>query len=212
MTSNENNGVLKSTSELFTLMLERHTEPDVKLVDLLESFREAGFSVLLILFAAPIALPLPALGIAQVLATPLLFLSAQLALGFRSPWVPEKLGNKTIKRETLVKVSQMMIPYLQKVEHLLKPRIAFLSSRLGDKIIGIVCLICSISIAIPLPFTNTVPGMGIVIMSVGLLERDGIVIFAGMCVAAAGCFVTTLILFFGTEVIYRLIDFIKQLF
>lgn len=209
---NNNNNDIPSTSELFEKLLKTHKEKKVKLSDLIESFRETGFSILLIIFAAPMALPLPALGIAQVLALPLLFLSFQLTAGFRSPWVPEKLGNKTIERKTLVKVSEIMIPFLKKIEFFLRPRIRFLSSRFGDRLIGIICIICSISVAMPFPFSNTVPSMGIVAMAIGLLERDGLVILAGMLIGAAGVCLAILVVWFGVEVIDQIVEFVKTLF
>jgi hypothetical protein len=206
-----NNDYIPSTSDLFKNLLETHKEEKIKLVDLVESFRETGFSILLIIFAAPMALPLPALGIAQIFALPLLFLSIQLAIGFRSPWIPQKLGNKTIERKTLEKVSGIMIPFLKKVEWFLKPRIRFLSSRFGDKFIGVACLICSISVAMPFPFSNTVPSMGIVAMAIGLLERDGLVIIGGMLIGALGCTIAILVVLFGVEVIVTIKDFITTL-
>lgn len=205
-------GHIPTTSELFKRLLEKHKEEEIRISDLVESFRETGFSILLIIFAMPMALPLPALGIAQIFAFPLLFLSTQLTIGLRSPWVPKKIGIKTVKRSTLVNVEKMSMPYLKKVEHLIKPRVKFLSSRFGDRLIGLACLICSISVAMPFPFSNTVPSMGIVVMSIGLLERDGLVILAGMAIGTAGCALATLVVLFGVEVVDSIAQFIKGFF
>ena len=40
-------------------------------------------------------------------------------------------------------------------------------------------MLFSASILVPLPGTNTVPGIAVVIIAVGLLERDGLYVLAG---------------------------------
>jgi hypothetical protein len=40
----------------------------------------------------------------------------------------------------------------------------------------------SASILVPLPGTNTVPGIGVTIIAIGLLQRDGILVGLGMII------------------------------
>lgn len=41
-------------------------------------------------------------------------------------------------------------------------------------------MIPAASILVPLPSTNTVPGIGVAITSIGLIERDGLMILLGL--------------------------------
>ena len=59
-----------------------------------------------------------------------------------------------------------------------------------ERLIGIISFICSICISSPIPFTHSLPEWGIAIMSLGLIKRDGLVIFLGAVVSAVGLFVS----------------------
>ena len=189
-----------STSDLLR-KVKQHEGTVITLGALIAIFREGGFALLLILFASPLALPLPAVGIATVMSVPILFIAGQLAIGKRTPWLPEKLARKEIELDSLRKVINTILPWLEKIEHLIRPRITLFSTRIGCRLIGLVMMICACSVALPIPFSNTIPSMGIVLMSLGLLERDGVVILAGMVVGAIGVGITTAILYFGLEAV-----------
>jgi len=183
---------LPRTSELLQ-KIKHHEGEKITLGEIIETLREGGFALLLIVFSLPTALPLPAVGVATVLAIPTLFISFQLTLGFRSLWLPERLAKKHLNMKTLKKAINVINPRLEKLEHFLKPRIFFLSTKLGHKIIGLTCVFLALLVALPFPFTNTIPSMGIVIMSIGLLERDGFAIIGGMLVGAIGvCFIAAI--------------------
>jgi len=194
----------KSSSDLLN-DIKNHEGEDITFREFLEGFGEGGFALFLAIFALPVALPLPALGIASIIAIPLLFLSVQLVLGFNAPWVPNWIGRKKIRMETLKKAIDMVTPILKKIERFLRPRISFLSTRTGEKLIGLFCVICSISVALPFPFTNTLPSIGIVIMAIGLLERDGIVIISGMLAGILGLIAIGSLYYFGAEALTSLI-------
>jgi hypothetical protein len=55
-----------------------------------------------------------------------------------------------------------------------------------------------------------VPSAGIVIMCIGLLERDGIAILVGMCVGIAGIVLTTIAYYFGIEVVITGFSSVKE--
>ncbi len=48
-----------------------------------------------------------------------------------------------------------------------------------DRVFGVALVLFSASILVPLPGTNTVPGFAVVIVSMGLLQRDGILVLIG---------------------------------
>jgi hypothetical protein len=200
---------LESSSELL-LQITQHKGDTITVGEMVTIFKTGGFSLLLIVFAGPLALPLPALGIAQVLSVPILFLAIQLASGRSAPWLPQKIANKNMSMETLGKVIPKVIPWLKKIEFFVRPRLGFFASKTGHCITGIACFVCAISVAMPFPFSNTVPSMGIVIMSIGLLERDGLAILAGMCVGAAGVCIAIAVMYFGVEAVMAIVDVVKD--
>ena len=59
-----------------------------------------------------------------------------------------------------------------------------------ERLVGVICFICSLCISSPIPFTHSLPSWGIAVMSLGLIKRDGMVIFLGALVSAIGLFIS----------------------
>jgi hypothetical protein len=65
---------------------------------------------------------------------------------------------------------------------------------------------------IPLPATNTVPGIGIAIASIGLITRDGLLVLAGLAIGSAWILLLVVgISVFGPTFIDLFKDFVKSL-
>ena len=201
---------LRSLSELlsdYCNTLRENSAEDivrVKIDDILDAFHERGFGMILFIFALPMALPLPVPpGINVLLASPLILLTAQQALGFKEIWLPKKIRQKTLSSKSLIKMFEKAVPFVQKIELLAKPRLGFLTQGLTSNLIGLAGLIMALTICIPLPLTNTVPSLGIACMAVGVLMRDGLAVIAG---AVIGLLWITLLVFLGDAGIRLVID------
>lgn len=207
----ENSHNPRSLSELLTDLKGGLIAPDITVAALLEAFHERGFGFFLFLIALPAALPLPALGINTVIALPLLLLTAQQAAGRHTIWLPTSLRGKTIRTATLEKFIDSALPYVKKAEWLVRPRLGFLTQGAFSHIIGLLGFVMALSVAIPLPLTNTVPSFGIATMAVGVLARDGLAVLAGAAIGIGWvCLLVFSVLFFGTEGFTILKDTIKS--
>lgn len=150
------------------------------LSQIVDMFHERGFGFLLFLFALPAALPLPGLGVNLVVALPLVFLTMQQAAGRRSIWFPRRIDNRTVSRARFVGFIEAAEPLLKRLEALISPRLGWVTQGLFSNVIGACGLLMALSILVPLPLTNTVPAMGIALMALGVLMRDGLAVIAGM--------------------------------
>ena len=191
---------VQTTSEILKTIKE-HEGETISVAEIVARFREGGFALMLIIFASPTALPLPAVGLASVMAIPIMFFSLQLALGKKHIWVPKWLAKKRISMSKMNKIIDMAVPYLQKMEKFLKPRVKFLSTRAGEHLIGLICVICTLSVFLPIPLSNTIPSMGIVIMSLGLLSHDGFAIIVGAIIGVIGVTLTIMAILLGAEAV-----------
>lgn len=197
------------TSELLRESINTAMPEQVNLEDLKQMLHERGFGLLMTIFSLPIAIPFPyPPGFTTVVGVPLLLFSIQMMLGFDSPWLPKRIGNVHIKRDTLIAVTTKTLPYMEKVEYLLKPRLAIASTTLAERIIGFICMLCAVSIALPIPLGNTVPALGILLMSLGLLNRDGVVILLGTVVSALGILLAGTVVVFGIDGVKHLVGMI----
>lgn len=154
-------------------------DPSITLGQLFDRMEERAFGLLLLLLSLPCCLPFVYL-LPQIVALPMLLLSGQLALGRSAPWLPAAIRDRSLSTNALHGVVTRAKRYLYWVEVIARPRLTFLSNRTGSRVIGLLMLIPTASILLPLPLTNTVPGMGVALTSVGLIERDGFLIIGGL--------------------------------
>lgn len=175
---------------------------------ILEGLHERGFGFVLLIFALPMAMPLPVPpGINIVLATPIILLTFQQAIGRHTIWVPDRLRHKDISRASFDGFLDKAIPLLQKIEILIKPRLAFMTRGAFSYLIGVLGLIMALTTAIPFPLTNTVPCIGISMMAIGVLSRDGLAVLAGALIGTVWVAILALAFYFlGHEAA----DFIKD--
>ena len=204
---------IRSLSHLLDDIREQVKDETVSLAQLLEMFHERGFGFFLFLFALPAALPMPAIGINAIIALPLLLLTAQQALGRHAIWIPQKMSAKTISQKRIYGFVDGARPWIKRLEFFIRPRLGFITQGVFSNIIGAMGFIMALAVSIPLPLTNTVPAFGIALMSVGVLMRDGLAVIAGALIGLAWVtLLTVFMIYFGTEGIDMIKEFIKSLF
>ncbi len=153
----------------------------IALSHLMDIMRGRAFGALLIIFAFPNVLPSPP-GLAGILGLPLLFLSVQMAIGTK-PWLPKTIGNRSMPRESFASLIDRAMPWLQRAERLTEPRWIWLASRPAQRLLGVLCVIVTVLLMLPVPFGNMAPSLALVVIGLGLLERDGLWILIGVIMA-----------------------------
>lgn len=158
------------------------TRERIAVGDLLDVMRERAFGPLMLVFALPNVLPTPP-GTSAILGAPLVFLTAQLAFG-RSPWLPRLIADRSIARRDFAAFVNRAVPWLARAEGMLRPRLKVLAHPPAEYVIGLMCLVLAIVLVLPIPLGNILPALAICILALGILERDGVWVVAGMAVAA----------------------------
>lgn len=160
------------------------TGDDVTLGWILDHLHERAFGLFLLILALPCCIPF-LYGIPQVVSLPLMFISAQIASGRRAPWLPKRLAARSVTKSGLERLSKRAGPWLRRIEAISHPRLRALTCAPGDQFVGLALVLFSASIMVPLPGTNTVPGFAVVVIAMGLLQRDGILVLLGMILGTA---------------------------
>lgn len=145
---------------------------------IMSQLHERAFGLFLLILALPCCIPF-LYGIPQIVALPLMFVSAQILFGRTSPWLPERLSTREVTRLGLQNLADRAKIWLERIEAVSRPRLAVLTRPPVDRLLGIALVLFSASILVPLPGTNTVPGFAVVLISMGLLQRDGILVLVG---------------------------------
>lgn len=152
----------------------------ISIGDLLAALKRRALGALIFIFAVPVALPLPP-GVSTVFGAPLLFLTAQLMLGMK-PWLPKFITNRSLKRGEFKRIISAVAPWLHRAESVMRPRLSFVGQRPFVYLLGLMCLILSIILFLPIPLGNMLPALAVAIISLGLLARDGLWMLIGLAV------------------------------
>jgi hypothetical protein len=96
---------------------------------------------------------------------------------------------------------------IRKIERFLKPRYTFMTKPLAERITGFFILFFSSFILLPMPLSNYIPGLGILIASFGMLSKDGLVIILGIVVGCIGVAISIAAIFLGLEFITNIKNF-----
>lgn len=174
----QHEGTVFRLSALLAEIAEGPEEDRISIGDLLAALQHRALGALIFIFAVPVALPLPP-GVSTVFGAPLLFLTAQLMLGMQ-PWLPKLITNRSLKRSEFKKIITAVAPWLHRAESIMKPRLVLVGQRPFVYLLGLMCLILSVILFLPIPLGNMLPAFAVSIISLGLLARDGIWMLLGL--------------------------------
>jgi hypothetical protein len=139
---------------------------------------DGGLGPVLFVLTLPVLLPLPP-GVSMVLALPLLVVAPQIVAGRRYVWLPKALSRQTVNRRELAKLLRRILPLLERVETVVRPRFSFLTGRIGGRVVGVACTLIALVLVLPIPFANLVPALAMAVFSLGLTRKDGLLVLAG---------------------------------
>jgi hypothetical protein len=165
------------------LVLTLCEHEDLRVGRMLDVLGDRGFGLLLVFLSLPSAVPVPAAGYSTPFGVILLLLGLQMLFGRRVPWLPGWATRITIKRGLSQKMLGAAIRFFEKIERFLKPRLAWVRGRVGLTVIGLLVCAMAILMILPIPLTNTLPGIVIFCIGVGMIEEDGHAILLAVMIA-----------------------------
>jgi len=150
-------------------------DPDdhLRLGDLLSGLRQTAFGMLLFVAVLPAFMPIP--GVAGAVSGPLVALiGVQLLVCLRKPWLPGFLARRGPHRKSMVRFRDLMSRWLGWVEKLVRPRMGWvLDHPVASAFTGLLLVLLGVLLALPIPFTNYLFGVLLLLFVFALLERDG---------------------------------------
>jgi hypothetical protein len=152
--------------------------------ELMAALGQRGYGVLIVLFALPNLLPVYIPGLSPIFGVPLLIICAQLALGLPAPRLPAFLMRRSMRRCDLQLIAARAMPWLRRVECWVRPRPSFVTTEVGERLIGLYGVLLATIVIVPLPFTNGPPSLACLIMAIGLMEEDTRTILGGAAFGA----------------------------
>jgi len=168
----------RSTRSLLDGFAEGDPDAVQPLRGLFEDLGDRAFGMLLVAAAAPAFIPIP--GLAGGLSGPLVMLvGLQLLLRLRRPWLPGCAGRRGLRRRTLARLRDRLSPWLARLERVVRPRATvMLDHWLPGVFTGVLVVLVGLLLTLPIPFTNYLLGVLVLLFALAFLERDGLLMAA----------------------------------
>ncbi|HEY8615089.1 exopolysaccharide biosynthesis protein [Phenylobacterium sp.] len=172
----------KSLSDILRDLAD-HDEAQISVAQLVDRFGGRALGGLLLIFGLACTLPLPPGG-TTIFGLPLLLLAPQLVIGARHPWLPAKVRRGSIATDDLRKGLPRVLPWIRRVEAVSRPRLSFLFGAVGERLIGLICFLLAVVLILPIPLGNILPAAAVSILSLALVQRDGLLALFGYALTA----------------------------
>lgn len=154
-----------------------------------ERFGQQSFAVLFVVLLALSALPIPTGGVTHVLDIVAMLLSLELIAGRREVWVPKRWCGTELRVLTSERGASALLKRIRWFERFSRPRLSsVLTSPIAPRVYGLLVLVLSATAFLAPPFTglDTLPALGVVVLSLGVLLSDSLLAGIGLGIGAAG--------------------------
>jgi hypothetical protein len=156
---------------------------------LIDVFDDKSFAILFVVFLGLPALPIPTGGATHVFEIMAVLLALQLAAGRNEVWVPQRWRSIQLagkRQQRFVTGLMRMIRWLEKHS---RPRGRFLfHNRVSNFAFAMLVIAGCIAAFLAPPFTglDTLPALGVVLLSLGVLLTDIVLVAAAAVVGTVG--------------------------
>jgi hypothetical protein len=171
--------------------LERWLESDGEktLASIIELFEKKSFALLFILLLGVSALPLPTGGATHVFEIVAMLLAVQLIAGRDEIWLPERWRRLRLAGPNQQRFINRLMKTIRWLERFSRPRATYLfDHRLSNIVFGVLVLAGSLAAFLAPPFSglDTLPSLGVVLLSIAVLLEDVAIVVVAVVVGVAG--------------------------
>lgn len=175
---------------------------------LTEVFGEKSFAIIMLLLMAVPALPLPTGGVTHVFEVITVLLALEMIAGLRKFWLPKKWQATKLGPILQSRAVGIILRRIRWFEKWSNPRMrAFFEHTLGLRLLGLLIIVLTVFAFIAPPFSglDTLPALGVVVVSLSIILDDAVILLLGTIIGGAG---VALVIGLGTA----LVNFIGHFF
>ncbi len=155
-------------------------------------FEEKSFAISFLLLMIFPALPIPTGGVSHIFEIITMLLALEMVWGRKTIWLPKRWQNLRVRGITRPKVSARIIKYVNKAERFARPRYSHIfSNQWFGRLFGLLVFIFTLLAFLPIPFIglDTLPAMGVVLLSLSFIFEDSLLFALGIVAGLAGVLV-----------------------
>jgi hypothetical protein len=183
------------TSTLLRDFSNAITRERVSVGEIVAALGDRGLGVLIAIFAIPNMLPaMVPFGNVVIGIFPLMF-AVHLAFGADRLMLPASIARRSVSSKSLKTLIPRVADVLSWFERLLKPRFPAVTGPHLERILGVLCVVLALITMVPIPFAHNLPALALVLIGLGLIERDGLAMLIGAMIGVIGTLIYGLVLF-----------------
>ncbi len=173
----------ESLGEKIELVIEKLPPAEVTLIEIMDIVGEDSLLLLTVFLSLVFLVPVSIPGVSTVFGTGILLIGIT-RLFSRKLWLPKTIADRKLSSEKLGKGFKRALSWFHRLEMISRPR--RLSGLTSDGLMTVLNNLSFILAAILLmapfgfiPFSNTLPALALIFLSVGMIQRDGGFILLG---------------------------------
>ncbi|MBL8627531.1 MAG: exopolysaccharide biosynthesis protein [Myxococcales bacterium] len=154
------------------------------IAEILDATASAGFGFVIALLALT---AIPFVGMSTPFGVAIVFVGAQLLIGRTRPWLPARIRRVALSAAALTRIARWLRRATGWMSHLVRERGGALTAGPALAMVGLGLVILGAGLALPLPIpgSNLVFIVPVLIYGIGLLEKDGLLMVIGHVMALA---------------------------
>lgn len=201
------------TSHKVKTIEEKIADNNLTINHLVDLLLDDGIHILVIILIAPFLLPASIPGSSTPFGILIILLELSVLFN-RKLYLPKMISGYELSNNTIRKFFEILEKALGYIEKIAKPRGNLTDKKIINKInsIFIIILASLLFLPLPIPLTDFVPAVSILVLSVSCLEKDSYLLLIGYVFTFASLLYFYSIGYVGVEIIIRVLNYILNYF
>jgi hypothetical protein len=145
-----------------------------------EELQERGYLLGLLLLTLPFVSPLPTMGLSAPVGAMAMVSGVALCIS-RRPWVPGFISRRRLSHDLVTRLASVTTKAADRINRWVHPRWSFmfwpgLRHSIG---LGLISAGFVLSLPLPIPFSNSIPAVAILLFCLGAVFQDGVTVLLG---------------------------------
>ncbi len=178
----------------------------LSVAQLTDSIGREGLLMLSVLLSLPFLLPVSIPGVSTVFGGLIMLIGVAELLGVK-PWLPKKIAEFQFTQERISEILRTGSKWVQRLERLSRPRLTGFTNGLWYRFHCLMLILAAGLLLLPLglvPFSNTLPALACIFLSLALVNKDGLLAVAGIGFLIVSAIYFTAIFMLGTAAVMEL--------
>jgi hypothetical protein len=188
------------TSQALRELLDGADPNRVSIRWLLDSLSERSFGIVMLLLGIVAMVP----GVSGIVGVLVAIPAVQMILAHKAPVFPRFISRRQVPTQRLARLIGRVEPILRRLERIIRPRWQT-PIQMTKRAVGAILLLLGGLLLVPIPFSNLVPALVIVLLAFAYLEEDGVLLCVAL-VAALTALAVAAVIVWGTIKGIDLID------